>query len=971
MPDVICHGGGELSESTHGERGADGQRPETDTPETNTSAEELSNQTTSESGLPATGEDQPSADVAEPEAGSEHDPGVFKTSGSFLRERVAQTLQDQGFGPSGDDVHPDPSGGPDGEDAPSSATDESADESDAADTSGSEETGGAADVAAADEARTVPPSSPAKAPNPESDASSSEEPPSSDEAASEAGPSTRPIQPVEEESMWPSPQRMSTMAFPPPDAAASQASGQAESGAPGQGPGQAEGQGPTAEAAVGAVATKNRPEAAGKGKKKGRKAPLWWRILRVCLVLVGVGVIAGCGVFAYFYSTVEVPDAAQADAVEQGSTFYFSDGETMFAERGTHREIISYDEMTAGGEHVVEAVISAEDRGFWTEPGVSVRGTTRAVWSTITGQQVQGGSTVTQQMVRNYFEGVSNDRTVARKIQEIIIAIKIDQSETKEWVMEQYLNTIYFGRQAYGIQAAAEAYYHKDVDELTPAEAAFLAAAIQQPTPFGQANVETTPEMEQRWQYVVDGMVTTGAITQAEADAMEFPAPEPERPSAGADLSGYRGYMLQEAMNELDRLGFTEDMVNRQGYRIVTTFDEDMMEAAYQAVEDTVSQDDLPEGVNIGISTVDPATGEVVAFYGGHDYNANQYDSSFLGRAQAGSAFKPYVLATALEQGIGLNTTVDGRGPQTINGTRIQNAGNSPGGIMSLTQATQFSNNLGYIELAQRVGFEEVRQTAYDMGWPDGSIGDDQLVPVMPLGAASVRPVDQASGYGTFANGGVHVEAHVVREIVNTDGENERPEPESSRALSESTAADVTYALQQVVNSGTGTAANLWDHPTAGKTGTTNGSVAAWFVGYTPQLSTSVGVYNENNQSFSIPGQSISGGGMPAQLWNRYMSAAMEGYEPGSFPSPEFAGSNENWAPVVTPEAPDTPVEDTPTIPEAPEVPEAPEIPVDPVEPDPGFPGDPEEPGEPGTGDPGEPEEPGGPIFPPGRGEDE
>src|SRR5699024_1513043 len=164
--------------------------------------------------------------------------------------------------------------------------------------------------------------------------------------------------------------------------------------------------------------------------------------------------------------------------------------------------------------------------------------------------------------------------TVGRKLQEIIISIKVDQSESKEWVMEQYLNTIYFGRQAYGVQAAAEAYYHKDVEELTPEEAAFLAAAIQQPPYFGEADVETTPAMENRWDYEVDGMVTTGAITQAEADEMEFPAPEPARPDANEDLSGFKGYMLQEAMNELERLDFTEDMIQRHGYEIVTTFDE-------------------------------------------------------------------------------------------------------------------------------------------------------------------------------------------------------------------------------------------------------------------------------------------------------------------------------------------------------------------------------------------------------------
>ena len=712
---------------------------------------------------------------------------------------------------------------------------------------------------------------------------------------------------------------------------------------------------------------------APKGRKgSGAKKPLWWRMLRVFLIVTGLFIIIACGTFAYLYITVEVPDAAKADALEQGSTFYYADGETEFAYRGTNREILSYEEMTEGGDHIVEAVISAEDRGFWTEPGVSLSGTTRAFWSTVTGKQVQGGSTITQQMVRNYYEGVSRDVSIARKIQEIIISIKVDQSESKEWVMQQYLNTIYFGRNAYGIQAAAEAYYHKDVQDLEPAEAAFLAAAIQQPSWFGEADVETTPAMERRWEYVVNGLVTTGAITQAEADEMEFPAPEAERPAEGNDLSGYKGYMLQEAVNELERLGYTEDQINRQGYSIVTTFDKDMMNAAYEVVEETVPHENIPEGVNIGLTTIDPKTGEVLAFYGGRDYWENQYDSAFLGAAQTGSAFKPYVLATALEEGYSLHSTVDGRGPRDIQGARIQNAGNSPGGVMDLVQATRVSNNLGYVELAQEVGFEKIRDTIYDAGWPEGSIPDSQLVPVMPLGAASARPVDQATGYATFANGGVHTETHVVKEIINTKGEDERPEIESTRVLEESTAADVTHALEQVVNGGTGTAARLWDHPVAGKTGTTNDSVAAWFVGYTPQLSTAVAVYSGDNQSFSIPGHNISGGGMPATLWNRYMSRVMEGYERGSFPPPAFGGTTENWAPEPSPVEPEQPQrDDQPQEPIEPETPVEPEQPESPIEPEPGDPG-PEIPSFPGPG-PGEDDGGwGGDGWgPPGRGDED
>ncbi|TDQ53580.1 transglycosylase domain-containing protein [Actinorugispora endophytica] len=659
--------------------------------------------------------------------------------------------------------------------------------------------------------------------------------------------------------------------------------------------------GPAAEAASGAA-----PEGAAKagaaGKKPKRKKPLWWRVTRVGLVAALVMVVAVVGGFTYFYSVIQVPDATQADAVAEGSTFYYADGETVLTERGVNREPVSLDEVP---EHVQNAILSAENRGFWDEPGVSVSGTARAVWSTVTGKQVQGGSTITQQMVRNYYEGLSQDQTLERKLKEIIISLKVDRSKDKEWILEQYLNTIYFGRNAYGIQAAAEAYYHKDVGDLTPDEAAFLAAAIQQPTKFGFADSDTTPEMENRWEYVVGGLVDMESITPAEAGEYEFPKPEKERPQDGIDLSGYKGYMFQQAMDELADLGYTEDNINRGGFEIVTTFDRDLMDAAKEAVESTVPVDDLPEGVRVGLSAVDPATGEVVAFYGGKDYFENQYDSAFLGTAQAGSAMKPYVLAAALRSGLSLNTMVDGTGPRTIAGSTVQNAGNAPGGGMNLIQATTVSNNLGFIDLAERVGLEEVAQTAYDMGLPEDTI---DLVPVLPLGVNSVSPTNQAGGYATFANGGEHVETHVVRSILNREGEDERPEVERNRVLTEEQAADATYAMRQVVTSGTGTSANF-GLPAAGKTGTTDSSVAAWFVGYTPQFSSAVGIYSGDNQPFSVPGWgALSGGTLPATVWRAFMQKAMEGEEYKDFPQPSFGGTTHNWAPAPPPE-PETPVE--------------------------------------------------------------
>ncbi|MFC7327754.1 transglycosylase domain-containing protein [Marinactinospora rubrisoli] len=718
---------------------------------------------------------------------------------------------------------------------------------------------------------------------------------------------------------------------------------------------------------------KGKAAAAGSGPKNGKpkkKKPLWWRLTRGGLIAVGVCLVLGLAGFGVAYAMIPVPEDAQEQATDEGSTFYYADGETVFAERGVNRDPVSLDEIP---KDVQNAILSAEDRGFWTEPGVSIRGTIRAGWSTLTGQQLQGGSTITQQMVRNYYEGLSQEQTISRKLKEIIISIKVDQLQSKDWILEQYLNTIYFGRNAYGIQAAAQAYYHKDVADLTPAEAAFLAAAIQQPTKFGLADSETTPEMEQRWQYVVNGLVTMESITPDQAAEYEFPRPEHEVPQEGIDLSGYNGYMLQQAMAELESLGYTEDNINRGGYQITTTFDQDLMEAAREAVESNVPVDDLPEGVQAGLTAIDPATGEVVAFYGGSDYNENQYDSAFRGAAQAGSAFKPYVLAAALENGFNLNTVVDGSSPQFFNGSEVRNAGGEPGGAMNLIEATRRSNNTGYINLALQVGLENVVDIAHAAGIPDNRITEDQAAaPTLALGVSDVSPVDQASGYSTFANGGQHVDAHVVRSIVNRDGEDEREPVETNRVISEGAAADVTHALRQVVTSGTGTGANLPDgRPVAGKTGTTDSSVAAWFVGYTPQLSTAVGIYNGNNQPFVVPGYGqLSGGSLPTTVWRSFMAAAMEGEEVESFPEPTFGGTTENFAPDVPapgasneqeapPAEPDPPVESTPQEPPPVEPPPVEPPPGgEPEQPDPGFPppdggsGGEEPPPEEGTGGP-------------------
>lgn len=644
--------------------------------------------------------------------------------------------------------------------------------------------------------------------------------------------------------------------------------------------------------------------AAKKKKRPKKKRPLWFRLTRAGLISVFAVVLLGLGAFGAAYALIDVPDATQDGATDQGSTFYYQDGETEFLERGTDRQPVDLDDVP---EHVQDAVLAAEDHGFWTEPGVSLRGTGRALWITLTSrftgaEETQGGSTITQQMVRNYYEGLSQEQTIDRKLQEIVIALKVDQQQDKEWILEQYLNTIYMGRQAFGIQAAAQAYFDKDVSELTTEEAAYLAAAIQQPHTFGavdEDNQENLGSLEGRWNAVMDHMVELGSMDEEtlEADSVsEAEIPLAQSAHRDEELTGHTGYMWQQAMTELEALGYTEEDLDTGAYEIVTTFDEDMMTAAQESVEESVPVDNLPDGVRAGLTAVDPTTGEVLAFYGGPGYEVDNYDSAFRGSAQAGSAIKPYVLAAALEQGIGLNTVIDASSPQTFEGSSVQNAGGASYPRVNLVDATARSVNTGYIHLLQQAGQENVVDMMHEAGIPDDKITPEQeLAPTLALGVSDVSPVDQASGFATFANGGEHIEPHVVRSIMDRDGEDQRPAPEQHQAMSEATASDVTYALERVITSGTGTRASI-GRPAAGKTGTTDSSVAAWFVGYTPQLSGAVGIYNGDNQPFSMPGYgSLSGGTMPADVWRTFMSRALEGQEAESFSGPSGQGSTHDW----------------------------------------------------------------------------
>ncbi|WP_170180597.1 transglycosylase domain-containing protein [Actinomadura pelletieri] len=702
----------------------------------------------------------------------------------------------------------------------------------------------------------------------------------------------------------------------------------------------------------------------GRGGGKGPRKPRSRRsryLRRALFLLLGfIGFFIAAFGIAYLFTPVPSP---QEQAIAQGPTFYYSDGKTQIAKTGVNRDAVKLDRIP---ESTRDAVIAAENRSFYGDPGVSVAGTTRAFWSTVTGRQLQGGSTITQQMVRNYYGGIGKEVSVTRKLKEIMVSLKVGREKSKDWILEQYLNTIYFGRDAYGVQAAAKAYYGKDVSKLTPAEGAYLAAAIQQPSKFSDPTGAQRASAEQRWRSVLNNMVRDGSLTSAEASSMTFPAPRKQHITD--ILKGQKGYMVNVAKKELiERRGYSEDELNRSGLKITTTFDRRLMDALRRSVNQNT-----PEGMSTKIRTgavsVDPSTGQVLAFYGGRGYLEEALSSSFGDWAQSGSGFKPIALAAALEDGKTLGSVYDGSSPQYFNGKALKNNDNENFGMVNLVTATQRSINTAYVNLGQDIGNEKIVEMAVKMGIPRSQMKPEQRAAAsLPLGIVSLHPVQQAGVYATFASEGVHRQPFVVKAVTDDENHKRTFAEEGERALDEQNARDATYAMQQVVRAGTGTGAQLPDgRDVAGKTGTTDEGRAIWFNGFIPQMATSVAMFRSDGKPLNIPGYGAFGGQLPAQIWRTYMSDAVniKGYEPESFGSPSTRPGG-GWGTPSEGDEPDeqeTPDSDGPSDP-PPSGPDEPDFPTPPTDlptilpPDPGGDGGG---GDPGGGDGGDGGDPGG-----------
>ncbi|MFX0539011.1 transglycosylase domain-containing protein [Ornithinimicrobium sp. Y1847] len=683
---------------------------------------------------------------------------------------------------------------------------------------------------------------------------------------------------------------------------------------------------------------------------------------RILLWMLGLGLLVvalGAGAFAYAYSRTEIP-APNDFADSQSTILYYADGSTELARftGGYDREDVELGEVP---DHVQKAMLAAEDRTFYQNEGVSITGTARAAYRSLTGDGLQGGSTITQQYVKNYY--LTADQTLDRKVRELMIAIKIDNERSKDAILQDYLNTIYFGRGAYGIQTASQAYFRKDVSELTVSEGAFLAAVTNAPSLFDPDAADGNEERARaRVDYVLDGMVQEGWLSAADREAASFPeissAPTPTA------ARGVDGYVAQKVRDELrDQIGLEDSLIDSGGLRVTTTIDKQHQDAAKAAVEQFRPTGTGTDDISLGLTAVRPGDGAITAMYGGDDYQQTQLNSVTDTRVQAGSLFKPITLAAAVADGVDTLNTFPGPSPMTF-GTEggeveVRNFRGISFGTLDLRVALAESVNTVYVQLNEEIGPELTRRAAIDLGIPEDTPGlDSDLTNV--LGTASPTLLQMTNAYATLAAEGERAQPYLVATVVDRTGETTyEADPELERGIDRDVAVDVTDAMTYVMTQGSGMSAGDLGRPSAGKSGTSENNVSAWFDGFVPQLAAGVVMYKGDG---TVPMQDvggldqITGGTFPAQVWGEFMRRAMEGEE--VIPFPERVGVGEL---LRTTQAPEPEVEPTTEAPEPTET-EEPTQTEDPTETDePTQTEDPTETDEPTSPEPTSPE----PTTPP------
>ena len=622
-------------------------------------------------------------------------------------------------------------------------------------------------------------------------------------------------------------------------------------------------------------------------------------LARFTLTLVGAGVGVACGV-ALIAPSVEgvlsagqIGDPADVSAlgeVAQNSVVFGRDGKmlaVLHAEE--NRSPVTLEQVP---RHVVDAILDVEDEKFWEHGGVNLRSTLRALVTNVqSGEVLQGGSTITQQLVKNAL--LTPEKSVDRKVKEAVLAVRLEDRLSKEEILERYLNIVYFGNGAYGLQAAAETYFNSRVEDLTISQAALLAGIIRNPQ--GYEPVKHPEVAKRRRDLALDQMVANNHLSALQADRVRS---EPVPTQVFKPLPPPNDYFVEEVKQRLladRRLGETAqeryNAVFKGGLRIYTSFDPNLQALAEEHRNEVLPPSMLRGRFTSSLISVEPGTGYVRAMVAGDDFGTAKYNLATQGKRQPGSSFKIFVLLAALEEGVSPNDTINGSNGCTIRVPgfapyKPENYEGSSGGTMTITNATAKSLNCAYARLGAIVGLDKVKEMAVKLGLPESRI---DAYPSMTLGAEEVTPLEMASAFAAIANDGVYHPPSFVERVVDRSGKVVFSGPQKGeRAFSEQTARVVAKVMQAVVERGTGTAAKLPGREVAGKTGTSQNHENAWFVGFTPQLSTAVWMGSPTgNESMFVGGRKVTGGSFPARIWGGYMRAALDGVEAVDFEAPD------------------------------------------------------------------------------------
>ncbi|MDK9351396.1 transglycosylase domain-containing protein [Propionibacterium freudenreichii] len=672
-------------------------------------------------------------------------------------------------------------------------------------------------------------------------------------------------------------------------------------------------------------------------KKKASRAR---RVVTAIAITLATLMIVGVLGSLIFYARVKLPDP-NADFNSQTSTVLFRDGSTKLGELAIqNRTMVDYSAMS---DNVKAAVVAAEDRSFWSNKGVSPKGIVRSLFQIARGKDLQSGSTITQQYIKIRY--LTSKQTMSRKLTELALAVKMNREVSKDEILAGYLNTVYFGRNAYGVEKAATTYFGTNAAGLNVPQSAMLSALVNSPSTLDPANGDDAKrDLTERYDYVLDGMLEAGKISQADHDANYDKLPD-TLPVTQSDLyGGTNGFLLTMAEQELRKAGFSEEQIDGGGLTITTTFDQKMQDAAVKTATDNVSTAIRKAKTNQDASTLHAAvasigvgTGEVYALYGGPDFLKSQINWATTARPAA-STFKAWALVAGLRNGFTLNSTLTGS-TFTPNGDNVvvRNDGGVNYGSVTLQKATSYSMNTAFTDLEQRMpnGPADTVKAANDAGVPTGDGWD--LNNRIALGTGQVSPVDNATGFATLANDGQRNTTHVVKEVKDASGKVVYTgDTSATQTIDASLVHNAQTALESVVTSGTGTEARQLGRQVIAKTGTKDvddQTVSAWFVGATKQISTAVmfvaGDGNANLDPYAASG-AFESDSYPAYLWEDYMEQASQGMDRLNFntnaptqaasvrpsvrrtPTPSVTAS-------ATPEAPaaNEPAVDVPTAPPA------------------------------------------------------